>query len=58
MSQFVVRNYGRTNNQQFLPNMRGIIMKSNNWYSNPNSAKGCVGASCQAGNLGAVRRRV
>jgi hypothetical protein len=58
MSQFVIRNYGRTNNQRFLPNMRGIIIKSNNLYYNPNTGKGAVGASCQSGNLGAVRRRV
>ena len=41
----VINNYGITNNTKFLPNMRGIIIKSNNWYYNPNSSKGHVGAS-------------
>ena len=35
-----------------------ISRKAGKSYYNPRSANGRVGASCQAGNLRAVRRRV
>ena len=41
----------------FLPNIRMTFIRSNNHYYTPHSVYGRVGASCQAGNLGAVRRR-
>ena len=62
MSQFVIRHSGQTRPSGplgwKLPNMKMTFIKSNNHYYNPHTARGRVGASCQAGNLGAVRRRV
>jgi len=59
-NQFVLRKYGRSYNSSniYLPNLRMTFIKSNSHYYNKNSARGMVGASSQAGNLGAVRRRV
>ncbi len=58
-SQFVLRRYGRSYNSSniYLPNVRMTFIKSNNHYSNKNSARGMVGASSQAGNLNAIKRR-
>lgn len=55
-------NSGSNNRSQipqryFLPNIRMTFIRSNNHYYKPHTAYGRVGASCQAGNLGAVRRR-
>lgn len=41
----------------FLPNIPMTFIKSNNWYYKPHTASGHVGASCQAGNSRAVKRR-
>ena len=59
-NQFVLRKYGRSYNSSniYLPNLPMTFIKSNNHNYNKNSARGMVGASSQAGNLGAVRRRV
>ena len=64
MSQFVISRYGSGKSYQpngyspiFLPNIRMTFIKSNNWYYKPHTANGRVGASCQAGNLSAIRRR-
>ena len=59
-SQFVLRRYGRSYNSSniYLPNVRMTFIKSNNHYYNKNSGRGMVGASSQAGNLGAIKRRV
>jgi len=63
MSQFVLTRYGRIYKPNglssvLLPNIPMTFIKNNNHYYNPHSARGRVGASCQAGNLNAVRRRV
>jgi hypothetical protein len=63
MSQFVISHHGKSYKplgygQVILPNIKMTFIKSNNYYYNPHTARGRVGASCQAGNLGAVRRRV
>jgi len=59
-NQFVLRKYGRSYNKDniYLSNIPMTFIKSNNHYYNKNSARGMVGASSQAGNLGAIRRRV
>lgn len=63
MSQFIIsRKAGKSYlpnglSPILLPNVRMTFTKSNNYYYNPHSANGRVGASCQAGNLRAVRRR-
>jgi hypothetical protein len=59
-NQFVLRSYGRSYNASniYLPNVPMTFIKSNNHYYNKQAARGMVGASCQAGNLGAVKRRV
>jgi hypothetical protein len=41
----------------FLQSVPMTFIKSNNWYYKPHTATGRVGASCQAGNLRAVKRR-
>jgi hypothetical protein len=59
-SQFVLRRHGRSYNSSniYLENVPMTFIKSNNHYYNKGAARGMVGASSQAGNLGAVRRRV
>jgi len=59
-SPFVLRRYGRSYNSSniYLENIPMTFIKSNNHYYNKGAARGMVGASSQAGNLGAVRRRV
>ncbi len=67
MGQFTIRSFGKSYQTKgsssslgqpiFLPNIRMTFIKGNNFYYTPHTANGRVGASCQAGNLGAVRRR-
>jgi hypothetical protein len=63
MSQFVIsRKNGKSYQPHglssiFLPNIPMTFIKSNNWYYKSHTASGRVGASCQAGNVRAVKRR-
>jgi len=62
MGQFTISRYGKSYQPNglspiFLPNIRMTFIKSNNHYYTPHTASGRVGASCQAGNTRAVRRR-
>jgi len=62
MSQFTIKSYGKSYKPMgfspiTLPNIKMTFIKSNNWYYTPHTANGRVGASCQAGNLRAIRRR-
>jgi hypothetical protein len=67
MGQFTISSFGKSYQTKgsssslgqpiFLPNIRMTFIKGNNFYYTPHTANGRVGASCQAGNLGAVRRR-
>jgi len=67
MGQFTLSRHGKSYQTKgsssslgqpiFLPSIRMTFIKGNNFYYTPHTANGRVGASCQAGNLGAVRRR-
>lgn len=58
MSPFVISSSCcKGQNTIFLKNVPMTFIKSNNKYYTPHTAYGQVGASCQAGNLRAVRRR-
>jgi hypothetical protein len=58
-NQFTIRRYGRSYNSSniILPNIRMQFIKSNNYYYNPHTAYGRVGASTSGANSRAIRRR-
>jgi hypothetical protein len=58
MGQFVIGSgCCKGSSSIFLKSVPMTFIKSNNKYYKPHTAIGRVGASCQAGNLKAVRRR-
>lgn len=58
MGQFVIGSgCCKGSSSIFLKSVPMTFIKSNNKYYKPHTAIGRVGASCQSGNLRAVRRR-